>query len=166
MKIRSNHLHVQESQLCVICSRKETQYLYYDMVFNGVVYNTVIQRFGNMVGEDEYAVECMLQCTQGEQLVCMPKPIMSHQRNKYVVFRDKHDVIRMRQVRVSPQDFVDCREVCGAEAGTTDILQRQRNHCLAMGGVPCMHRGAAVGGETAATTTQGYVARIGSNKGF
>lgn len=34
----------EDSQLCVVCSRKETQYLFYDMVFNHRVYNAVIQR--------------------------------------------------------------------------------------------------------------------------
>lgn len=33
----------EERQLCVLCSRKETQFLYYDMVFGGRVYNSVIQ---------------------------------------------------------------------------------------------------------------------------
>ena len=87
-------------QLCVVCSRKETQYLYFDMVFGKRVYNSVIQRFGNASGANEYAPECLLRCTRTCDLSCMPKPIMSHQRNRYVVTRHRDvDVLCLKQSR-------------------------------------------------------------------
>lgn len=96
-----------ENQLCVVCSRKETQYLFYDMVFNRKVYNGVIQRYGNVSGANEYAAECLLRCTKSGDLSCMPKPIMSHQRNRYRVCRHPNlDILCLRQTRVSPHDHV------------------------------------------------------------
>ena len=75
-----------EPQMCVVCSRKTTQKLFYDMCCSGTAPNCVIQRYGNIFGvPGEYAVECMLVCPQGFSLHCMPLPIMSHQRNKYSV---------------------------------------------------------------------------------
>lgn len=97
----------EERQLCVVCCRKETQYLFYDMLFNAAVYNATIQRFGNLSGEHEYANECLLRCTRSCDLVCMPKPIMSHQRNRYVVVRDaQRQCLVLQQVHVSPGDYV------------------------------------------------------------
>lgn len=94
-------------QLCVICSRKQTQFLYYDMVFNRTVYNGVIQRYGNMSGDNEYASECLLKCTRNSDISCMPKPIMSHQRNRYTVHLDHNqDIFFLKQIRVSPSDCV------------------------------------------------------------
>ena len=86
------------TRVCVY--RKETQYLYYDMVFNRKVYNGVIQRYGNASGANEYAVECLLRCTKSGDLSCMPKPIMSHQRNRYIVYRHADlDILCLRQTR-------------------------------------------------------------------
>ena len=96
-----------DNQLCVICSRKETQYLYYDMTFNKKVYNSVIQRYGNISGGGEYAPECLIRCTKQCDLACMPKPIMSHQRNRYRVYKNhENGTISLKQTRVSPQDYV------------------------------------------------------------
>jgi hypothetical protein len=96
----------EENQLCVICSRKETQFLYYDMVYNHVVYNTVIQRYGNMSGQNEYASECLLRCNKSSDLSCMPKAIMSHQRNRYLVYRHPElKILCLKQTRVSPSDY-------------------------------------------------------------
>lgn len=107
-----------DNQLCVICSRcvcvcvllvcqcmipsnrrKETQYLFYDMTFNGKVYNSVIQRFGNMYGNGEYAQSCLLVSNKAQHMPCMPKPIMSHQRNRYVVHRNSSGLLCLRQTR-------------------------------------------------------------------
>lgn len=97
----------KDNQLCIICSRKETQYLYYDMTFNKKVYNSVIQRYGNISGGGEYAAECLLRCTKQCDLACMPKPIMSHQRNRYTVYKNhENGIISLRQTRVSPRDYV------------------------------------------------------------
>jgi len=99
----------QQSQtmLCVICSRKQTQFLYYDMVFNKSVFNGVIQRYGNLSGPGEYASECLLKCTRNSDIACMPKPIMSHQRNRYTVhMHPEHGIYYLKQVRVSGEDHV------------------------------------------------------------
>ncbi len=99
---------VDEMTSSPICSRKETQYLYFDMIFGKKVYNSVIQRFGNASGANEYAPDCLLKCTKSTDLSCMPKPIMSHQRNRYMVVRHREmDVLCLKQTRVSPHDFVN-----------------------------------------------------------
>jgi hypothetical protein len=96
----------EERQLCVICCRKETQFLFYDMTCNNTVYNTIIQRYGNLSGQHEYAAECLLRSTRASELACMPKPIMSHQRNRYLVVEDTlQGILRLQQVRVSPEDY-------------------------------------------------------------
>lgn len=81
--------------------------MFYDMLFNSAVYNSTIQRFGNLSGEHEYANECLLRCTRSCDLVCMPKPIMSHQRNRYMVVKDaQRQCLMLQQVKVSPSDYV------------------------------------------------------------
>lgn len=102
----------EDRQLCVICCRKETQFLFYDMVCNKAVYNTVIQKYGNLSGPQEYASTCLLRSTTASELACMPKPIMSHQRNRYIVIEDPHapggggaGKLRLQQLRVSVQDY-------------------------------------------------------------
>ena len=73
-------------QLCVLCSRKATQKMFYDMCYAGVAPKGVIQRFGNIFGQPgEYSTELMLSCPQGVSLSAMPLPIMSHQRSRYSV---------------------------------------------------------------------------------
>lgn len=138
-----------DNQLCVVCSRKETQYLYYDMVFNRKVYNGVIQRYGNVSGANEYASECLLRCTKSGDLSCMPKPIMSHQRNRYTVYRHPDlDLLCLRQTRVSPHDHVSSAAV---ENPVGCIASTQ---CLALS-------------STAKTTPAAAgVPRAGKNRGF
>ena len=73
-------------QLCVICSRKVTQKLFYDILFTGKTYPGVIQRFGNICNTPgEYARDCCLICPANGPLNNLPFPCMSHQRNKYQV---------------------------------------------------------------------------------
>jgi hypothetical protein len=93
-------------QMCVICSRKATQKLFYDMLYNASVERRgLIQRFGNICNvEGEYARECMLICPTQGPLHCMPIPIMSHQRNKYKVYLN-NGVRSLRQTNVSFEDF-------------------------------------------------------------
>lgn len=111
-----------DSQLCVVCSRKETQYLYYDMVFNKSVYNGVIQRYGNASGVNEYAPECLLRCTKSTDRSCMPKTIMSHQRNRYIVYRNQETgLLTLRQVRVSPHDYVSSASVENSNGITQQV---------------------------------------------
>ena len=74
-------------QLCILCLRKVTQKLFYDVMLTETgCPHGVIQRHGNLCGVDgEYAQECMLMCPANSHLQCMPLPVMSHQRNRYAV---------------------------------------------------------------------------------
>jgi hypothetical protein len=94
-----------EPKLCVLCSRKTTQKLFYDACYSGTRIQGLIQRFGNLCNQPgEYARDCMLICPPSAQWHCLPLPIMSHQRNRYrvqVVAGIKH----LQQLRVSYEDF-------------------------------------------------------------
>eukprot|EP00961_Rhodomonas_salina_P296126 3936074-Rhodomonas_salina.2 len=73
-------------QMCVLCSRAATQQLFYDIVFDNATFNGLIQRYGNLHSvPDEYSKEAMLICPPNGPIHSMPKPIMSHQRNRYSV---------------------------------------------------------------------------------
>ena len=94
-----------QPQMCVLCSRKTTQKLFYDMCFAGEPVKGVIQRWGNIFGTSgEYAPECMLSCSAPAMLVAMPVPCMSHQRNRYTV-EVRGGVRSLKQNRVAPEDF-------------------------------------------------------------
>lgn len=94
-----------ESNMCVICSRKITQQLFHDMLFNGTSYNGVIQRFGNICGEKgEYSKQVMLICPENFGVQCLPLPIVAHQRNRYVVVI-KNGTKHLKQQRVGFEDF-------------------------------------------------------------
>jgi hypothetical protein len=92
-------------KLCVLCSRKTTQKLFYDACYSGTRIQGLIQRYGNLCNQPgEYARECMLICPPSSQWNCLPLPIMSHQRNRYrvqVVAGVKH----LQQLRVAHEDF-------------------------------------------------------------
>ena len=92
-------------KLCVLCSRKTTQKLFYDACYSGKRVQGVIQRYGNLCNQPgEYARECMLICPPSAPWHCLPLPIMSHQRNRYrvqIVAGVKH----LQQLRVSYEDF-------------------------------------------------------------
>ena len=96
-----------DPQFCVLCSRKLTQKLFYDVVLSGKDVHGLIQRYGNLCNiPGEYARECVLVCPPHAPLRCMPLPIMSHQRSKYRVVISgglKH----LEQLRVRHEDFVD-----------------------------------------------------------
>lgn len=90
---------------CVLCARKVTQKLFYDVVLAHKEIHGVIQRFGNLCGvPGEYARECMLICPAGGPLHNMPVPIMSHQRNKYKV-RIVNGLRSLLQLKVAHEDF-------------------------------------------------------------
>lgn len=75
-------------EFCVLCSRMTTQQLFFDIVFDGLSINTLIQRYGNIHSvENEYAQEVMLICPPTGPVHCMPLPIVSHQRNRYSVVK-------------------------------------------------------------------------------
>lgn len=93
------------AQMCVLCSRKTTQKMFYDMTFTGKPTHAIIQRYGNIFGQpNEYSVECMLICTKAMGFACMPVPCMSHQRNRYSV-TSHGGVKQLTQHRVSFEDF-------------------------------------------------------------
>ena len=93
-------------QFCVMCSRKVTQKLFYDVLFTGKEVHGLIQRYGNLCSvPGEYARECMLICPPHAPLHCMPLPVMSHQRNKYRV-KISSGVKHIEQLRVRHEDFV------------------------------------------------------------
>ena len=91
--------------LCVLCSRKTTQKLFYDVLLRGKHATGVIQRYGNIVNAPgEYARECALVCPTNGPLQCLPVPMMSHQRNRYETYM--HNGVRcIRQLRVGYEDF-------------------------------------------------------------
>lgn len=94
-------------QFCVLCSRKLTQKLFYDIVLAGKDVHGLIQRYGNLCNvPGEYARECVLVCPPHAPLRCMPLPIMSHQRSKYRVVI-AGGVKRLEQLRVQHEDFAD-----------------------------------------------------------
>jgi hypothetical protein len=95
----------QHPQMCVLCCRKVTQKMFYDVLFTGKDVHCVIQRYGNICGvQGEYARECMLVCPPHAPLHCMPRPVMSHQRNKYRV-RIANGLKCLDQIRVRHEDF-------------------------------------------------------------
>ena len=90
--------------LCVLCSRKVTQKLFYDVLLAGQAAHATIQRHGNLCGPGEYAQQCMLLCPPQCPLQCMPLPIMSHQRSRYAV-QTQDGVRSLRQLNVTYEDF-------------------------------------------------------------
>jgi hypothetical protein len=94
-----------QAQMCVLCSRKVTQQLFYDMAYKGYTFRGVIQRFGNICDQPgEYARQCMLICPPNQNVQCMPLPIVSHQRNRYSV-KVCNGVKYLKQHRVYASDF-------------------------------------------------------------
>ena len=92
-------------ELCILCLRKVTQKLFYDMLFAKQPMHGLIQRHGNLCGvAGEYAEECTIICPPNSGLQCMPLPVMSHQRNKYRV-TIASGLKHLEQVRVRHEDF-------------------------------------------------------------
>eukprot|EP00961_Rhodomonas_salina_P012829 172772-Rhodomonas_salina.9 len=95
----------EQAQMCVLCCRKVTQQLFHDMLFKGITFRGVIQRYGNMCDQKgEYARQCMLICPPNSNVHCMPLPIVAHQRNRYSVVV-RNGVCCLRQHRVYYEDF-------------------------------------------------------------
>jgi hypothetical protein len=115
--------------MCVLCSRKTTQKLYFDMCYAGVAPHCVIQRYGspepvsplkrtcrygNIFGQvGEYSIDCMLACPPELSLHSMPVPIMSHQRNRYSVVNVCGSK-QLKQHRVSHEPESDFQTPSGA----------------------------------------------------
>ena len=99
--------------LCVLCCRAITQQLYYDVMFDKADFPGVIQRFGNIHSEPgEYALDAMLIAAPSAPVHVMPLPIVSHQRNRYVVFV-QGGIKRLRQSRV----YFQLTPSCNADSG-------------------------------------------------
>ena len=92
-------------QMCVLCHRRFVQAMFHDIVFAGKQFMGIIQRYGNICGQDgEYAKEVALICPPNGPTECMPLPSISHQRNKYCI-RSIGGVRHIVQCNMSPQDF-------------------------------------------------------------
>ena len=84
--LRGEASSTKEPKMCVLCCRRTTQKLFFDVCYSGKRVQGLIQHYGNLCNQPgEYARECMLICPPGAQWHGMPLPIMSHQRNRYRV---------------------------------------------------------------------------------
>jgi hypothetical protein len=93
------------NKMCVLCCRKTTQKIFYDMMYVGACFNGEIQRYGNICNQPgEYAECSMLICPPSGPVQCMPLPIVAHQRNRYSV-HVKGTVKYIQQHRVAYEDF-------------------------------------------------------------
>jgi hypothetical protein len=74
-------------QMCVLCSRKHTQKMYYDMLFRPpVMHIGTIQRYGVLCSvEGEYSVDYALIMPPHGPVQCMPYPNPVHSRNNYSI---------------------------------------------------------------------------------
>ena len=91
--------------MCVLCSRKLTQELFYKMVYGGERFLGFIQRYGNLCQQaGEYAREAVLVCPKDGPVCNMPLPIVAHQRHKYSVYM-QHGVKYLKQHFVAYEDF-------------------------------------------------------------
>jgi len=95
-----------EQQLCVLCLRKLTQSMFYDITYRGSRFNGIIQSHGNICDQPgEYARQVMLTCPVGGPVQCMPLPIVAHQRNRYSVCLNNLGMKYLKQHRVAWEDF-------------------------------------------------------------
>jgi hypothetical protein len=91
--------------LCVICIRKITKRLFYDLVFKGAVPLKVIQLYGNIFGvSGEYDINSALICPVSGPQQSLPVPVVSHERNKYKT-KLVNNHIHLEQVRVDVRGF-------------------------------------------------------------
>jgi len=96
----------QEPQLCILCLRKLTQSMFYEVMYKGNRFNGVIQSHGNICDQPgEYSRNAMLTCPAGGPVHCMPLPIVAHQRNRYSVCLDLTGSKYLKQHRVAWEDF-------------------------------------------------------------
>jgi hypothetical protein len=92
-------------QMCVLCSRRLTQELFFNMVYNGHRFRGTIQRYGNLCNQPlEYAREAMLISPSGSSMQNMPLPMVAHQRHRYSVF-SQNGTLFLRQHKVFFEDF-------------------------------------------------------------
>jgi hypothetical protein len=94
-----------EPQMCVLCSRRTTQEMFYNMVYNGHRFRGFIQRYGNLCQQPgEYAREAMLICPANAAIHNMPLPIVAHHRHRYTVYL-QNGTRHVRQHNVYYEDF-------------------------------------------------------------
>ena len=99
--------------LCVLCCRATTQQLYYDIMIDKMDFPGTIQRFGNIHSQpDEYALDAMLIAVPSAPVHIMPLPIVSHQRNRYIVYVTG-GIKRLKQSRV----YFQCTPSCSVSSG-------------------------------------------------
>jgi hypothetical protein len=74
-------------QMCVLCSRKHTQKMYYDMLYRPpVTHIGTIQRYGVLCSVNgEYSVDYVLIMPPHGPVQCMPYPSPVHSRNNYSI---------------------------------------------------------------------------------
>jgi hypothetical protein len=98
-------MQTQEHGMCVLCMRKSTHIMFYNLLREGYNVKTVIQKYGNICNQaGEYHPSAMLICPPNGPVHCMPMPIVAHQRNRYSVVTH-HGIRYMRQHNVYMEDF-------------------------------------------------------------
>jgi hypothetical protein len=91
--------------MCILCLRKSTHVLFYNILKQGHSTQTVIQKYGNICNEPgEYHPSAMLICPPNGPVHSLPMPIVAHQRNRYSVVHH-HGIKYMKQHRVYMEDF-------------------------------------------------------------
>ncbi len=91
--------------MCLLCLRKSTHVLFYNILKQGHSTQTVIQKYGNICNEPgEYHPSAMLICPPNGPVHSLPMPIVAHQRNRYSVVHH-HGIKYMKQHRVYMEDF-------------------------------------------------------------
>ena len=98
-------LQPQEHGMCVLCMRKSTHIMFYNILQEGYNVKTVIQKYGNICNQPgEYHPSAMLICPPNGPVHCMPIPIVAHQRNRYSVVTH-HGIRYIKQHNVYMEDF-------------------------------------------------------------
>jgi len=98
-------IQAQEHGMCVLCMRKSTHIMFYNLLQEGYSVKTVIQRYGNICNQaGEYHPSAMLICPPNGPVHCMPMPIVAHQRNRYSVITH-HGIRYIQQRNVYMEDF-------------------------------------------------------------
>jgi hypothetical protein len=98
-------MQAQEHGMCVLCMRKTTHIMFYNLLQEGYNVNTVIQKYGNICNQaGEYHPSAMLICPPNGPVHCMPMPIVAHQRNRYSVVTH-HGIRYIKQHNVYMEDF-------------------------------------------------------------
>lgn len=96
---------IYENKLCVLCLRKQTQEIFYNIMFNKVKFHGICQLYGNICDvPGEYSKQVMLCCPLSGPVHNLPLPICVHQRNRYHVIENA-GVKALKQVRVGYECF-------------------------------------------------------------